>query len=141
MDKKQLEPALHFLRDILQDLRKYCYVFLVTDSSGIVEFYFSNTDKLPKHYRPGVWTEASMGNNAIAVAIRNNKLSFVCGAEHSHPGLQQYFSVAAPFRDENHTTLGYFAVLSNEMAELNIAKVWLTPVPNPLKADCRLINI
>jgi len=115
--------ALAFLRDIIKDLGRYCYVFMIMDPDGVINYSFSNIKNLEQYYSPGIsWAEAQMGYNAVSAAMKSKGLVCVSCNEHTNPSLQRHFSIAAPFYDEEAKIRGYLAFLSTEMAGLNMAR-------------------
>ncbi len=126
-NRKAIESALEFLKEIVNDLGEYDYIFLVTDSLARIQYCISNVKDLPWYFKLDIsWTEENMGYTALSLAIKEKKLSYVGCKDHTNSGLKKYFSLAAPFHDGRGRMIGYLAFLGNPQAEkLNLAKVMI----------------
>jgi PAS domain S-box-containing protein len=61
-----------------------------------------------------------MGHNAVSLAMKSRRLAYVHKKEHTNPFLQQHFSIAAPFYNEEPKIEGYLAFLSTESVDVNM---------------------
>jgi len=118
-----IESAFSFLDEIIQNLGEHSNTFLITDPGGVLMHSFGN-DALLKPFcsRGALWSENSMGYNAISASIKTQSLTLVCCQEHTNSRLHPYFSIAAPFGGEGAAIKGYLGFLSTNLTGLNMAK-------------------
>lgn len=122
-NKRIMEEALEFLKDILADLQEFLYIFLIINPDGVIKYSFSNGITLPYYCKPGYnWSEKHIGYTGAALAMKTKEMSLVTYKEHTEPGLQDFFSLAAPFQVPKAGNPGYIVLLSDSREMIPFAK-------------------
>ena len=105
-----------------QNLSESGSVFLVADPSGRVLYSYTNDQELASFLGKGnSLTEDTLGKNAVSETMKRETFSLVCAAEHTGLKIKEFFSVAAPFRDENGNPAGILALFGKDEVSLPVA--------------------
>lgn len=138
-NRKAIESALEFLKEILLDLKDCDYIFLITDLSGIVKYSLSNLAALPAYFQIGTsWSKENIGHTALSLAIKEKKLTHVHCKDHTNPLLKSHFSFAAPFHDGRGKTIGYLVFLGNRAERTDLIRSMLNACVRSIESQIQV---
>ncbi|WP_245963138.1 helix-turn-helix transcriptional regulator [Thermodesulfitimonas autotrophica] len=122
------------------------YIYILCDKDLVALKIFAAADVLAATEKAGVkpgtvFTEASCGTNALALAREHQRLVAIRGEQHYCRLFKDWWCVASPLKDPEGEILGYLDISMHAEKELGLAAAHLRTLVDSMQREFLLLEL